>query len=59
MKVYFRDRANNGKLAVIDVDDAVCLGNPEEATLLVQESLVGSGVGFDNPALALIHGGKQ
>ncbi len=52
-KVYFRtpDRV----LGCVKVDDAE---DHEDAILAVQESLVEEGVGYLNPVLVVINGGK-
>lgn len=52
MNVYFREK---GKLAVMQVDTE----DHRDAILLVQESLVANGTGFDKPVVALILGGKK
>jgi len=60
MNVYHRhDDGTLGRIAVSDVDDegvAVCHG---EAILEVCEMLVADGVGYNQPVLAVIEGGKN
>lgn len=56
MNVYFKDRSKGGKLGVVNVRD---VEDYEEAVLMVKEQLVADEVGYDEPVLALIKGGKN
>jgi len=53
VNVYFRE---NGKLGAMKVD---AVNDHRDAILAVKESLIDSGVGYNEPVLVLIKGGKQ
>lgn len=57
MLIYYKNLATK-KLGVTDV---VLADNEtyQDAVLKVKEDLVGAGIGFDEPVLALFHGGKK
>ena len=52
MNVYHKEQ---GKLEVTKVDT----DDHQEAILVVKEDLVKKGIGYDDPVLALIQGGKE
>lgn len=57
MLIYYR----NLETTKLGVTEVVLADNEtyQDAVLKVKEDLVGAGIGFEEPVLALFHGGKE